>query len=181
MAHQTQTRGQQLVSSGLGHHFISPRKPRDKKKTTVRVRPPGNDTKQRHLLEKLRLLLVKQSRTRSTPSTDDVEQRQDLPLPVEDPMDIDEAGWEDIQRDPIPSEPSKPAKAHRRILPDTESARLYTTWKALLPSLVNSLITYLSVSMGRVVAPASDLISQCNQGTCVRKDTKIQCLYFDRK
>jgi hypothetical protein len=112
------------------------------------------------------------------PPTDNVEQ---LPLPVEEPMAIDEVDWEDIQPDPIPSEPSQPPKARQRILPDTESARLYTAWKDHLPSLVNSLIAYMSFSTGHVVAPASDLISQCNQATCVRKDTKIQCLYFDHK
>jgi hypothetical protein len=64
----SRSRGQQPVSCGLGQHFISPGKPRDKKKMTVRVRPPGNDTKQQRLLEKLHLLLVKQSRARtSTP------------------------------------------------------------------------------------------------------------------
>jgi hypothetical protein len=177
MSKAIQTRGQQPLSNGLGKHFTSPTKARDKRKTTVIVRLPGQETKRRRLLEKLQRL---QNPKYESPSTDLASQ-----VPLDEPcsmdIDIDNDGWEDIQPKPAQSESSQPTKVPRRILPDTESGRLYAAWKHLLPSLVNSLIDYMSTSTGHIVIPAMDLNSKCEQSSCAPKDTKVLCLHFDRK
>jgi hypothetical protein len=177
---KTQTRSQQPIIHGLGKHFTSPTKARDKRKTTVIVRPPGQESKRRRLLEKLQLLRQPGPSSTSTSIANDSVQP---PLDETLPMDVDADGWEDIEtaglaqsKSPLSPGPKVP----RRILPDSESTRLYTAWNSLLPSLVNSLITYISMSTGHVVTPAMDLCSKCEQ-LCAPKDIKILCLYFDRK
>jgi hypothetical protein len=81
----------------------------------------------------------------------------------------------------IASSMTKAATTPRQITPDAEATRLYSKWLKLLPSLVESFLSYLNFSTGRVVTPVGDLCSQCTQAGCQSKSAKITCLYFDRK
>lgn len=51
------TRNAQLTSSGLGHHFVSPRKARDKRKAQTLVKIPGAEAKRRRLLAEMQQLM----------------------------------------------------------------------------------------------------------------------------
>ncbi|OJA20981.1 hypothetical protein AZE42_13843, partial [Rhizopogon vesiculosus] len=54
--------GAQHVSSGLGHHFVSPKKPRDKNKTQKIVELPGVTAKRRRLLTQMEQLMNPESK-----------------------------------------------------------------------------------------------------------------------
>ena len=170
----SQSRDKQRTSAGVGKHFTSPKKQRDKKKTTTFVHLPTKELRRRQLLARFDAL---QQGT--------LAEKLEADLPA-DPMDsqaIDvDVPDQDHQIDREFAEPaSNEPTSTRRILPDTEAARLYKSWKKLLTSLLDPFLTYTEHSIGRVIQPADDLISQCTMDTCILKSTQIQCLYFDRE
>jgi hypothetical protein len=60
MTPPTTTRGAQPTSTGLGHHFVSPTKSRDKRKTQITVQIPGIDSKHDRILAKIAELMKPQ-------------------------------------------------------------------------------------------------------------------------
>lgn len=162
---------------GMGQHFTSPARPRDKRKTTVRVEVLGNDAKRSKILAAMDALKA------ATISTEG-ESRSDGEY-VDDNMDVDQ--------DPDPGAPApgpdtsgKSAKLEdvdqaRRIVPDAADVRLYKNWKNLLPRLLPPLLRFLSKSVGVPSASIPDAIqSSCCNAACPRKNTTvIVCLLFD--
>lgn len=66
----TNTRKAQFVSSGLGQHFTSPRKARDKKKTQTLVKFPAAELQHHHLLVQMQHLMnPTSSQIQPSPST----------------------------------------------------------------------------------------------------------------
>jgi CxC1 like cysteine cluster associated with KDZ transposases len=172
------------ASRGTGKHFTSPIKPRDKKKTATYVVPPGHESKRQRLLEKLQALQHPRSPelTSEQASWDPISLEGDdlfSTCPLQDTNDIpsDSAPPIDSIAD---NPPLQTAKGKKRILPDAESIHLYTTWTNLLPTVIDSLLQYLTRSVGSPILHVSDLRSKCTQ-SCVTKSFTINCLYFDCK
>jgi hypothetical protein len=73
----------------------------------------------------------------------------------------------------------------KRITPDQATLILYEKWKTALPSLVDDLLVYTTVSSGIPLQPAaSELTLLCPTPTSCpsdEKSTNVTCLYFDRK
>jgi hypothetical protein len=170
-----QTRNRQSTTGGLGIHFASPIKPRDKKKTSTIVHIPGHQHKRQALLDEIQALL-RQSAPSPTPN--------DLKDPdacmLLDPIDDETANVpEAIEHDQdIPPESEDTVK--RRILPNDEAYTLYDRWTSLLPSLIDSLLSYDQASVGNVFQPVLDIVYSCSVSTCPRKAAHITTLYFDR-
>ncbi|KIJ65277.1 hypothetical protein HYDPIDRAFT_48798, partial [Hydnomerulius pinastri MD-312] len=62
--------------------------------------------------------------------------------------------------------------------PDTSAERLYNSWKALVPSLIEPYLDYTSRTLGKPLASSPALMSLCKQVICKQKPTKILCLLF---
>jgi hypothetical protein len=164
-------RRQLPTSSGLGTHFSSPLKARDKRKTATFVRIPGHAKKRQRLLEKMASLL-----------RGDTDPAPEATIP--DHVPIPDIGVEDDWVDDGPvkvDEPEiEPVKMKNRILPDDAAIRLYTSWKSLIPTLITPLLQYINVSIGQPIQFAFQVTSGCVRD-CHVKETPILCLYFDRK
>jgi hypothetical protein len=172
-------RANQTFSAGLGSHFTSPLKKRDKKKSSVFVRAPLQDMKRKHLLAKLALL--------RDPPTIASDASQSFPIAPDDGEMVDgilevEANVEDpLQNDQDMVDIADEARqTRRRIVPNEAGIRLYNKWTELLPHLVDPFLAYITFSTGSPIVPVNNLDSKCAQ-VCVKSSTQILCLYFDRR
>jgi len=175
------------ASSGPGKHFTSPIKPRDKKKTATFVVPPGHASKKQRLVEKLEVL----TRLRPHQPPADIGNNagsDPIPLdsddvfsayPSEDPRDIPSSDAPPVSKNADEPYPQT-EKGKKRILPDAESFRLYANWTGLLPTVVDSLLQYLTRSVGHPISSVTDLHSRCVQ-SCVPKSLIVKCLFYDRE
>jgi hypothetical protein len=167
-------RADQTFSAGLGSHFTSPLKKRDKKKSGIFVRAPLQDMKRKHLLAKLALL--------QEPPTTALDATQSFPIAPDDGEMVD--GMVEVE-DPPPNDQdvvdaaNEARRTHRRIVPNEAGIRLYNKWIELLPHLVDPFLAYITLSTGSPIAPVNALHSECIK-MCLKSSTQILCLYFDR-
>ncbi|KAG1836027.1 hypothetical protein C8R48DRAFT_783020 [Suillus tomentosus] len=172
------TRGAQCVSSGLGHHFVSPKKPRDKKKTQKHVELPGAQAKHRQLLARMQQLInpePKQSKVHAVDAVETVSDtsQTDALAKIPDP---------DFE---IPSEPPSDILVEKslvkhRILPDKATDSSYSSWKTLIPFLVEPHLKYSAQTLATALEITPKVISACATLSCPQKRTSIACLFFDR-
>ncbi|KAG1845046.1 hypothetical protein C8R48DRAFT_780054 [Suillus tomentosus] len=123
-------RADQVSSStrGLGKHFVSPRKSRDKRKTQTFVNIPGADVKRRQLALR-------------------ISSNADVTMDISN--DDNEWVYESDHNTPEPHLPSSSQcdisiEPQRRNLPDKASRKLYGTWTETIPTLIGPLLTYLA-------------------------------------
>ena len=182
------SRRAQPVTHGLGRHFESPRRSRDKTRTNATVNIPGQASKRRYALARLAQL---QSATASTgtPGTCDHESSStDIPWENQDDDDfvkVEEYVPKDtdhiMQDGELDIDETQPTMSNRRVVPDPSAERLYSSWKSLIPTLISPFLNYTSRTLGKPLPPFSPHISLCKQNNCERKATKILCLLFDRE
>jgi hypothetical protein len=176
-------RSRQPTALSMGNHFASPRKPRNKRKTTVFVEVLGQDFKRCWLLEELDTL---KARAQSTPESKPADP---LPFPnafdpflVAEPFDMFVPNDTDMEPMPMVTPPQPILTEHKKsVHPDPEPMWLNNKWKTLIPSLVGSLVSYQTSSLGREVCPATNIVAGCQDPTCETKSTSIMCLYMDRE
>ncbi|KAG1885843.1 uncharacterized protein F5891DRAFT_988238 [Suillus fuscotomentosus] len=172
------TRGAQCVSSGLGHHFVSPKKSRDKKKSQTHVELPGAQAKRRQLLARMQQLMKPEHKQTKVHAVDAVETISDTSQ-TDALAEIPDPDFE------IPSEPSSDILAQeshikRRILPDKATDSLYSSWKTLIPFLVEPHLKYSARTLATALEITPEVISACATRLCPQKRTTIACLFFDR-
>ncbi|KAG9309814.1 hypothetical protein JVU11DRAFT_10191 [Chiua virens] len=160
------SRGAQVVMNGLGQHFESPRRPRDKGKTQVFVPVSLLNIKHRRLVARLCVLKSKLSKTLQDQEGTLHGEILDADIKIDndgayfDPMDPDyipsdkedslasshhmpmEEDFSIVSENPDEKKTSNHGK--RPILPDPPAQRLYVSWKALIPTLVVSYQHYTS-------------------------------------
>ncbi|KAG2080593.1 uncharacterized protein F5147DRAFT_784178 [Suillus discolor] len=68
---------------------------------------------------------------------------------------------------------------NRRILPDIAAARLYDTWKILIPTLVDVQLEYTQRTVGKFVERPPTILSACHSQKCAQKRTTMIGLFFD--
>ncbi|KAG1904169.1 uncharacterized protein F5891DRAFT_1184351 [Suillus fuscotomentosus] len=181
------TRKAQIVTSGLGHHFVSPRKARDKRKTQTLVELPGAEAKRRRLLAEMKELMKPR---------DDLEE-QNLQVSSPHPSHNDTAKhpqhvenddatalhFKDVETFDEPSVdiPAIDTPVKRRIAADRSASLLYGNWSDLIPTLISPLLLYLGQTQGKALEKTHSVISAC-AGTlsCTPKRTTLMCLFFDR-
>ena len=184
---QPGTRRAQLVTHGLGRHFESPKRLRDKIRTNTVVNVPGQPSKHRYALARLAQL-------QSTTDADTSESCDHEAYSTDFPWENEAVDDSVMDEDYVPSdtdhsmqdvEPgiseTQPIISNRRIIPDLSAERLYSNWKCLIPTLVLPFLNYTSRTLGKPLPPHLPYISLCKQTDCERKVTKIICLLFDRK
>lgn len=164
------SRARHLTTSGLGKHYTSPKKLRDKRKSDKIVIPLGQSAKHRLLLHKLNCLRKKPE----FGSVPDDPHWEDVTEQAMDP----EADLYNALHAPAP--PGAPVDIPAVKLSTAASIRLHASWVEILPHLVPPLLHYLSSSVGSVMAPVNDIHSKCSQA-CAPKRIRILCLYFDRE
>ncbi|KAG0697549.1 hypothetical protein DFH29DRAFT_1003608 [Suillus ampliporus] len=146
------TRKAQFASSGLGQHFISPRKARYKRKTQVLVELPGAELKRHRLLAQMQQLL-NHTPSQMTPSpctvlgghageVADINMFDDLDstgINVEMPEEIFSTRHANSGSD----------LHNRRVLPDNPINILYANWQKLIPTLVDPQLKYYARTIGQ--------------------------------
>lgn len=180
------TRKAQVATFGLGHHFVSPRKARDKRKTQTLVELPGAEAKRRRLLAEMKELMKPRYEEQSSqvlsphPSHDDTAKH---PQHIEND-DTTALHFEDVETFDQPSLDTSaidtPVK--RRIASDRSASLLYSHWSDLIPTLIDPLLLYLGRTQGKPLETTHSVISACT-GTlpCTPKRATLMCLFFDRK
>ncbi|KAG1853791.1 hypothetical protein C8R48DRAFT_776949 [Suillus tomentosus] len=179
------TRKAQLVSSGLGQHFVSPRKTRDKRKTQTLVEFPGAELRRRRLLNQMQRLMNPTSSPTGHPPTapgsPSVEAEVNNML---DDLDFVDVGSVEVEMSKesssdMPSN-SEILPQKRRILPDKSAEALYGNWRKVIPTLVDPQLKYYARTLGQALEKTHDVISACGTHSCVQKTTNMLCLFFDR-
>jgi hypothetical protein len=171
------TRNSQIVSSGLGRHFVSPQKVRDKKKTQTLIELPGAQAKRRRLLAVMEDLMNPEHQASKSPAPPAARVIDEPPDPGDDCV------MDDVKE--FVSEEGTDftggqAKSKRRI-PDNSINTLYSSWSSLIPTLVEPQVKYYARTRGQPLERTHEVISACATLKCESKRTTLICLYFDRK
>jgi hypothetical protein len=170
------TRLLQPVLPAPGLHFRSPVKRRDKRKRNTAYVVPLQESLLASKLGRIKELkesIVNASHHKSALWQDEPMEYGNM---ADEIVDVDPAA--DVDMTVIDTSPEK---SRRRIVPNTEASRLYSSWKALIPSLVDPLLQFISDSMGCVISPASNLYCECTRQDCVAKTTSMTCIYYNRE
>jgi hypothetical protein len=70
---------------------------------------------------------------------------------------------------------------NHRILPDIAAARLYDTWKILIPTLVDVQLKYTQRTIGKILKRPPMILSACHSQKCAQRRTTMIGLFFDVK
>ncbi|KAG1727949.1 uncharacterized protein EDB91DRAFT_1239464 [Suillus paluster] len=168
------TRGAQWVSSELGQHFVSPKKPRDKKKTQKHVELPGVQAKHHQLQARMHQLMgpePKQTEVHAAVETiSQADAFADIHIPDPD---------FEISSEPPFDVPAEESQTKCRILPDKATDSLYSSWQTLIPSLAKPHLKYSERTLATALDITPNVISACATLSCPQKHTSITCLFFD--
>ncbi|KAG0692808.1 hypothetical protein DFH29DRAFT_817111 [Suillus ampliporus] len=186
MAPRSDTRAAQLTTSGLGAQFVSPRKPRDKRKTQTLVKLPGQKAKHLKLQAKLASLLAGKPNFEQTTTSD----LDTLPSAASPEENVPADAYEDFlfedevpplteSQDSIPPLNTSEFIPNRRILPDIAAARLYDTWKILIPTIVDAQLEYTQRTVGKIPERPLRVLSACHSQKCAQRRTNMIGLFFD--
>jgi hypothetical protein len=169
------TRNKQTMSLGLGSNYLTLEKPGPRTKNKVLVSRPGQESKSNEILEKLLEL--------------DEKKHEASPIMPEDPPDVfedvfqgltadSEMDWEDEPTSHHHQVPEKTPKRHKTRDLKVDTKVQYDAWKALIPSLVEPLLSYVGRSSGNATPHKVD-IAPCS--LCVgTKTCHVMCLFWDR-
>ena len=173
MQHVTQS-SQPITTKGMGRHFTSPRKARDKKKSWIIASLPGHASKRQKLLDKLGELLAAQPSDLKSSLNGDVEAASPTPRPEELlealPIEPEETLFTFDDKDTCDAM----EECVRPSCPTTRSISMCVDWKALIPTIIDPFLKYTVAALG---SRLSSCISNCQE----QKLTTILCLFFDRK
>ena len=189
MAPRPGTRRAQVTSGGLGKHFGSPRRPRDKHKTQRYIEIAGHSAKRRRLATRLEQLHSVEAPS-SPLSVETFSDQLDDELGYENHIDSSDQEFvpsdsesyqviDDTQLLEATSEAQPLARKH--VLPDISAERLCGSWKTIIPTLIQPYLHYVSRTLGRPLPPFSLAITLCSRSQCMRKTVSLLCLLFDRK
>ncbi|EGN94802.1 hypothetical protein SERLA73DRAFT_77540 [Serpula lacrymans var. lacrymans S7.3] len=161
MAPLTTTRLSQSVSTGLGRHLVSPRKPRGKRKSQVLFKMPFQDSKRRELLANLeRLMKGEEPEPKPQPSsTNHVKTEEDSTLDIF-------GRWYKLLKRPKTLELS--------------AKRLHGSWKRLIPTLIRPQLDYRARTFGKTVDAPLETLSLCTKRCSPHKRVPVICLFFDQ-
>ncbi|KAG1837541.1 hypothetical protein F4604DRAFT_1692187 [Suillus subluteus] len=169
MAPRSDTRAAQLTTSGFGTQFVSPRKPRDKRKTQTLVELPGQKTKQLKLQAKLAALLAGKSSSEQM-TTNELDT---LPLTA---ISSNENTPADTCEDLFLFENDAPPL----IEPEDSIPQLNTSeFSTPIPTLVDVQLSYTQRTIGRVLERPVMVLSACHSQKCAQRHTTMIGLFFD--
>jgi len=154
------------TSSGMGQHFSSLKRQRDKRKTQTEVVIPGQSAKRQCLLQRLDDLL---NRKLPIPPFS-VSNNPLLDKNVEDASgDTDPIQYGD---DPIDED------IHHNSMPSVATCWLYDNWTTVIPTIIESYLHYLAETIGKLLTSPDTALFGCHGG-CKPKPSSLLCLYFN--
>lgn len=183
------TRAAQQVTKGLGHHFQSPRRPRDKTKTQALVHVAGQANKRRRLAARLEQLEGKTPFSPPAASSanafdqTDYDHEENIDQMDQDYTPSDAEVEHEEQADVSTQDHDGHPVVHpqRRILPDPPAQRLCMSWKVLIPTVIVPYLSYVSRTLGRPLPAIPASLSLCKHNNCMSKSLNILCLLSNRK
>ena len=169
---------QPSTSHGIGQHFTSPRKARNRVKEATPVIIPGRARRRELLLNRLQVLLSQRGpnpslRTPSPPLAASAEQAEPSAFAETFSADFDIAADHATAEVEPDQPPSRPA---RRIA----QANQYDKWKTTIPTLIEPFLIYLEQTLGKAVPQPAATLSCC-QAACETKKTELVALFYDCK
>ena len=171
---------QVITTRGLGRHYTSPRKPRDKKKSRMTMPVPGHASKQQKLLDKLHDLLAPPSEPKQPPCN--TAMAMSPILQPEEPLEAHPTELEDllVMSD---SEDVSHGTTVQHICTTRPTARSISAcagWKALIPTIVDPFLKYTAATLCQPLVALGPHLSLCTLSCQEQKLTAILCLFFDR-
>ena len=153
--------------SGMGQHFTSPKRRRDKRKSQTEVVIPGQDAKRQRLHQRLDDLLNRKLPVMPPPPvTND---------PLLDAVIEDATG----NTDPIQHvDDDVNEEIHHNSTPSVATSRLYDNWHTVIPSIIQPYLQYLAETIGKPLTRPDATLIGCHRG-CEPKRTSLLCLHFD--
>lgn len=156
---------------GMGQQFSSPKKWQDKRKTQTSVTIPGQSAKQQRLLQQLNDLFNHKSSSPPPSGTNSPLLEEDITDTLDDTQMIEHPADELMPEDTT-SNYSAPSMAVNW---------LYDSWTAVIPTIIEPFLQYLSETIRRPLTSCDGLLFGCHaSGTCEPKCSSLLCLYFDR-
>ena len=151
---------------GMGQHFSSPKRRRNKRKTQTQVVIPGQDAKRQCIRQRLDDLLNPKLPVPPSPITNNSplnETVEDVPGDTDSIRHGDDHANEEI---------------HHNSMPGVATSRLYDNWHAVIPTIIELYLHYLAETIGKpLTRPDAMLIGF--HGGCEPKCTSLLCLHFD--
>ena len=172
---------QAITTRGLGRHFTSPRKARDKKKSWMTVPVPGHASKRQKLLNELQLLPAAPPEPEQPPSSTVI-----AASPILQPEDLLEAPPMELEDLLVmsDSEDAPHGATAQHICTTRPTARSISScaaWKALIPTIVNPFLKYTAATLRQPLMALGSRLSSCTSSCQDQKLTAVLCLFFDRK
>ena len=179
--HDTQL-SQPVTTMGMGRHFTSPRRTRDKKKSWTIASVPEHASKWQKLLDELGDLLAAQP-SELKPSLDSGIEAASTTLWTEElpevlPMESEELVFTFDDEDM--SCGAMEERVHTSC-PTNRSISVCAGWKALIPAIIDPFLKYTTVMLGQPLVTLSSCLSLCTSNCQEQKLTTIVCLFLDHK
>jgi hypothetical protein len=169
----------QIVYPGLGKNYMSPERPGCHVKNQLLVSRPGQQSKRDEILKRIHKLDEKTRNLESISS----EHTQDV---FDTPAADSKMDWEDesVDKQDEPAEhhhniPTDKPKRHRLHNHKADILNQYKAWKDIIPSLVEPLLSYISMTSAGTTPQVVDIpeCSHCDGS----KISRVMCLFWDRK
>lgn len=156
---------------GMGQQFSSPKKWRDKRKTQTSVTIPGQSAKRQQLLQQLNNLFNHKSSSPPPSGANSPLLEEDITDTLDDTQMIEHLA-DELTPEDTTSNYSAPSMAVNR---------LYDSWTAVIPTIIEPFLQYLSETIGRPLTSCDGPLFSCHaSGTCEPKRSSLLCLYFNR-
>ena len=175
---------QPITTRGLGRHFTSPLKKRDKKRSRLSAPIPGNASKRRKLDEELEALLATPFEPKRPPPTITIVDASVSPIfREEEPLEGSSMELEDfpVLSDGEDASHSTTAQNTRTTCPTARSISTCAGWKALIPTIVDPFLKYTAATVRQPLVALGPFLTSCTSSCQEQKVTAVLCLFFDRK
>ncbi|KAI6045221.1 hypothetical protein EDC04DRAFT_2925069 [Pisolithus marmoratus] len=151
---------QPITTKGMGRHFSSPRKARNKKKTLATVSVPVHAFKCQKLLDELASLLA------PPPSESGLHVHSDATSPIHHPMEPPELiEPEEIMVDSEEVSPADVTVEYTSIAcPTKKSISLCESWHAVIRTMIEPFIKYTTATLGKPLPLLHSPLSSCTWG-----------------
>ena len=180
--HHVTRSSQPITTKGMGWHFTSPRKARDKKKSRITAAVPGHASKRQKLLDELGDLLSTQPSELMPSLNSGGEAASAAPrteeLPEALPMESEEILFTFDDED---MSCGATEQCDRTSCPTSRSIAVCAGWQALIPAIIDPFLQYTAAALGQPLVALGSQLSSCTSNCQEQKLTTVVCLFFDCK
>ena len=168
---------QPITTKGMGLHFSSPHKARNKKKMSTAVNIPGRSFKCQKLLNELQDLLTPPPLEPRLSENHSFQAASHIPEPMEPqeslPMEFEDTfTFVTVTCDSATVE---------HIHTSRSTSSICASWKAILPTIIEPFINYTVATLGKPLSVLTSSLSSCVVHCQEQKSTTVLCLCFDHK